>query len=449
MTKRLLGLLLLAACGHVFAQNIRIRTTMGDIDVTLLPDSAPLTVQNFLNYANKGAYNNSFFHRSVSNFVVQGGGFKWADGTSMPIPEDPPVKNEYRLSNVRGTLAMAKLGTGPDTATNQWFFNLGDNSANLNNQNGGFTVFARVANNASLAIMDRLARVPTYDLGSPFDQIPLDGYTAGSTVAESNLLRVLSITTLESPSISLNGVQTASAFGGFSYGSPGSYIEIYGGNLSGGESRAWADTDFRNGGAPRTLEGVSVTVNGVPGYVAFISPGQVNVQIPEGVPTGGPVTVAVLYRGTTSERVQFEIREFAPGLLAPASFKAGERQYVAAVHANGSFAANGQFANLPAAPAAPGETLVFYGTGFGPVAPITIPVAGQVATGATRIRAPVEFRIGDAVAEVSYAGFVPGLVGVYQFNVKVPDATPTGDAPVRVTVGGQASEQTLVLPVQR
>jgi uncharacterized protein (TIGR03437 family) len=430
------------------AQNVRIRTTVGDIDIALLPDAAPLTVQNFLNYANKGAYNNSFFHRSVRGFVVQGGGFRWAENGAQPIPEDPPVKNEFRLSNTRGTLAMAKLGSGPDTATNQWFFNLGDNSANLNNQNGGFTVFARVSTSSGLAVMDQMARVSTYNLGSPFDQIPLENYTQGAPLAESNLVRILSISILEPPAISDGGVVSASAFGGYRYAAPGSFVEIYGTNLS-SERRAWTDSDFLNGGAPRTLEGVSVTVNGVPAYVAFVSERQVNVQIPDGVPTGEPVGIVVLNRGQSSPRVSFPLRPVAPGLLAPPSFRVGARQYVAATHTDNTFVTNGQIAGISGGPAAPGEVLVFYGTGFGPVAPITIPVAGQVPTGATRLRLPLEFRIGDAAAEVSYAGLVPGLVGVYQFNVRVPANTANGDAAIRVTVDGQAAEQTLWLPVRR
>ena len=116
---------------------------------------APLTVQNFLNYVNDGDYVNTIIHRSVPGFIVQGGGFT-AEGLAEllntntnpanaigVIPSDPPVVNEFssERSNLRGTIAMAKLGGDPDSATNQWFFNLADNSTNLDNQNGGFTVF--------------------------------------------------------------------------------------------------------------------------------------------------------------------------------------------------------------------------------------------------------------------------------------------------------------------
>ena len=67
------------------AQTVRFRTTQGDIDVQLFPQSAPLTVANFLNYVNKGAYNNTFFHRSVRNFIIQAGGYRWADGKASAL----------------------------------------------------------------------------------------------------------------------------------------------------------------------------------------------------------------------------------------------------------------------------------------------------------------------------------------------------------------------------
>ena len=94
---------------------------------------------------NKGSYANSIFHRSVANFVIQGGGFRITSPTNIDsIPSDPPVVNEYKVSNTRGTIAMAKLGGDPNSATNQWFFNLRDeNATNLDFQNGGFTVSAR------------------------------------------------------------------------------------------------------------------------------------------------------------------------------------------------------------------------------------------------------------------------------------------------------------------
>jgi cyclophilin family peptidyl-prolyl cis-trans isomerase len=141
---------------------VALPTVFGDICFDLLdePDEAPETVQNFLGYFERGDFVNSFFHRLMPGFVLQGGGFRYtaADGYQR-IPQDPPVANDpdpVNRSNVRGTVAMAKLGGDPDSATNQFFINLGNNAANLDNQNGGFTVFARVVAE-DMAVVDAIA----------------------------------------------------------------------------------------------------------------------------------------------------------------------------------------------------------------------------------------------------------------------------------------------------
>ncbi|HTZ21677.1 MAG TPA: peptidylprolyl isomerase, partial [Opitutaceae bacterium] len=162
----------------------------GKINVELFSGDAPLTVTNFLNYVNRGAYTNTFIHRSVPGFVIQGGGYYLQGNSISAIAADAPVRNEYKLSNTRGTMAMAKTATGPDTATNQWFFNLADNSANLNNQNGGFTVFARVLG-TGMTVVDAIAAVQTYNatstLGADFSQLPL--LTGNLTAADLILIR--------------------------------------------------------------------------------------------------------------------------------------------------------------------------------------------------------------------------------------------------------------------
>lgn len=448
---RLIAFLLLTPL-FLAAQNptVRFTTNQGNIDVELFRDIAPLTVTNFLNYMNRGAYNGTFFHRSVRGFVIQAGGFRWANGAPGEIPSDPPIRNEYRTSNTRGTIAMAKLGSGPNTATNQWFFNLADNSANLNNQNGGFTVFGRIVNDAGLAVMDRIAAVPVFNAGGAFDAIPLINNPTGS-IQERNLVVVNTIAAIAavSPlSISSGGLITASAFGGFPAAAPGSFIEIYGSNL-GGTARGWADSDFRDGAAPTTLDSVSVTVGGVPAYVNYVSPGQINVQVPTGV-SPGDANVVVTNRGQASPAATLTIRALAPGLLAPASFKAANgAQFVAALRPNGTFVTNGIIAGLPAAPAQPGETLLFYGTGFGAIKESNIPIAGRIAQGITTLDATVDFKFGDKSGTLTYAGLAPGLVGVYQFNVVVPADAPTGDVQLNVSVAGAPLQQTLYITMRQ
>ncbi len=156
---------------------VRFASVSGNIDVTLFRDRTPLTVQNFLNYANRGVWDLTFIHRSVPGFVVQGGGFSAQGTNNYPrITQDPSVLNEPGISNLRGTIAMAKLGGNPNSATNEWFFNLGNNSSNLDGQNGGFTAFGEVRGSAGLAIMDALAAFQILNgqtVNGAFDEIPV------------------------------------------------------------------------------------------------------------------------------------------------------------------------------------------------------------------------------------------------------------------------------------
>jgi peptidyl-prolyl cis-trans isomerase A (cyclophilin A) len=137
--------------------------------------TTPATVANFLSYVDGGHYANTFIHRSVPGFVVQGGGFTVTNTSPVTVPsvtQFPAVVNEPGNTNVRGTIAMAKLGSDPNSATNQWFFNLANNAANLDAQNGGFTAFGRVLG-GGMAAVDAMAQVPRFGYGSPFDTIPL------------------------------------------------------------------------------------------------------------------------------------------------------------------------------------------------------------------------------------------------------------------------------------
>lgn len=433
---------------------------MGDIEVTLYPSYAPLTVANFLNYVKKQAYDNSFIHRTVRTTglsIIQGGGYKWDTSTSkaVEIAQDAPVQNEFNLSNTRGTIAMAKLGDDPNSATNEWFFNTADNSANLNNQNGGFTVFGRVTTTSGLAVMDKLQAVRSPNpapFASPFDSIPLVNYTSGD-LKEENLLIIRSIQILEQPPKPVirsdSGAILASGFGGAAVAAPGAFIEVYGDNLAGEISRSWAGSDFVNNRAPTVLEGASVSINGQPTFISYVSPTQLNVQIPANVPTGEPLPVVVTFRGVSSDPIRLRVLDQAGGLLAPPSFKVGDKQYAVAIRpGDGAFITNGSVAGLPAAPAERGETIVFYGTGFGLITGSSTSLGGDIAQGTSRVLAPVTFRFGSAAGQVTYAGLTPGLVGLYQFNVVVPADAPSGDVELQVSQAGTAIGQKLYIPVK-
>jgi peptidyl-prolyl cis-trans isomerase A (cyclophilin A) len=153
---------------------VSIDTSLGVLEITLHPESAPNHVENFLNYVNDDDYSNSFFHRSVPGFIIQAGGFSYSDDQFTLVPTDPAVDNEFNLSNVRGTVAMAKLSDNPNSATNQWFINLADNSTNLDNQNGGFTVFGTVSSGMSVA--DDIANLVRVNASGAFSDLPIRNF---------------------------------------------------------------------------------------------------------------------------------------------------------------------------------------------------------------------------------------------------------------------------------
>ena len=166
-------------------QVVQLNSSLGKINLELRADAAPATVTNFLGYVNSGAYSNLLIHRSMPGFVFQTGGFTLNGYTVDPVQAHAPVVNEFGLSNTRGTVAMAKVGPpeGEDptfqtinSATNQWFINLADNSDNLDNQNGGFTVFAQVIG-TGMDVVDVIEALPTYNvsdtLGPDFTDMPL------------------------------------------------------------------------------------------------------------------------------------------------------------------------------------------------------------------------------------------------------------------------------------
>lgn len=272
MHKRLfiLGLVLFTATHALRAQTngnplARFHTDLGDIDVVLLQNVAPNTVANFFHYVNRanGAYNNSFIHRSIPGFVIQGGGYKWVNNQPTAIPTDPAVANEFHASNRRGTIAMAKLDNMPNSATDQWFFNLSDsNASNLDTSNGGFTVFGNIISAAGLATMDAIAAVPVYNAGSPFDSWPLRNYTSGN-VQDANLVHVIwvkqipQINTLTHPAantIHVQGkgsasvvyqLQSASSPAAASFGNLATVTADTSGNISYNDTNAGAKKFYR------------------------------------------------------------------------------------------------------------------------------------------------------------------------------------------------------------
>lgn len=149
-------------------------TSMGQFQVELYPAKAPGTVENFINYANNGFYNGTIFHRVISTFMIQGGGFT-PDMQKKATAE--PVRNEAKngLSNARGTIAMARTND-PHSATAQFFINVQDNRnldhvSENNSREWGYTVFGRVTE--GMDVVDEIRFVETTNV-EVYSDVPVE-----------------------------------------------------------------------------------------------------------------------------------------------------------------------------------------------------------------------------------------------------------------------------------
>lgn len=156
---------------------VEFKTSQGDFKVNLFDQTTPVTVDNFLSYVNDLHYSDSVVHRVSPDFVVQGGGYSFSgDWPLTALNPNPAIQNEPVYSNVKGTIAMAKKGGNSDSATNQWFFNLNDNSSNLDLQNGGFTVFGQVIGDG-MGVIEKIAQLELCNNGS-LAGIPVVDYSS-------------------------------------------------------------------------------------------------------------------------------------------------------------------------------------------------------------------------------------------------------------------------------
>ncbi len=252
------------------------------------------------------------------------------------------------------------------------------------------------------------------------------------------------------PAVTQAGIVSASAFNPSAGVASGTWLEIFGSDIS-TTTRGWGGADFKGSNAPNSLDGVFVTINGKQAFVDYISPGQVNVQVPEDTATG-PVQLVVTNGAGSSDPVSVQKVAVAPAVLAPSAWNVGGKQYVVAQFASspGTYVGKtGLIAGLPFSPAKAGDIITIYGIGFGPVTP-NVP-AGTVAPATSRLTASPNFLFGQTAGDLScsacYAGLAPGAVGLYQFNVKVP-AAGTGDVALSVDAGGVSTKQTLFITLQ-
>jgi len=210
---------------------------------------------------------------------------------------------------------------------------------------------------------------------------------------------------------------------------PGAIISIYGTGLALVTREVRAD-DIALGFLPETLAGVSVFFGPMTAHLFYVSPLQINAQVPTGLQPGEWEVRVRVERLEARERVQ--VRPLSPGLFSVAR------------HADGRLVSR-------ADPARPGEFILFFGTGFGPTRP-------PVLSGAVAPQAPVwlatqvEAQIGGSdlrAEDIYYWGLAPGFAGLNQFNLRIPLDAASGDAEVRVGVAGEWSQPGMRIPVQR
>jgi uncharacterized protein (TIGR03437 family) len=216
------------------------------------------------------------------------------------------------------------------------------------------------------------------------------------------------------------------------------WVAIFGTNLS-QITYTWQASDIVNGALPTSLEGVSVSINGLPAYISYISPTQINVLAPDDL-TVGPVQVLVTTAQQASNSVTAQKTQFAPAFLT------FDGTYVIAQHLDYNLVGKANLlAGSATTPAKPGETIVLYGVGFGPTTPPQ-PTGQTVGTDAP-LANNVQISIGGAAATATFAGLAGS--GLYQFNVVVPASLSNGDAAVLANIGGVASQTGVAVTVQQ
>jgi uncharacterized protein (TIGR03437 family) len=247
----------------------------------------------------------------------------------------------------------------------------------------------------------------------------------------NNRVRLL----LQPPVITLSGV--VPVFSTSTTIQPGSWISIYGDNLA-------ATTTIWNGDFPTSLANTTVTIDGKPAYIWFVSPKQINVQAPDDTTTGTVPVIVTTPVGSFTSSVTL-------GPYGP-SFSLFNGKYAAAIvptSAPGNSGAGYDYIGpagaftFPSRPVKAGETIVLYGVGFGRTTPVF--PAGKATSGAAQSVTYPQITIGGVPAQVAFAGIVEA--GLFQFNVVVPPA-PSGDQPLQATIGGAATPGNVYLTLQ-
>ena len=237
------------------------------------------------------------------------------------------------------------------------------------------------------------------------------------------------------PAIKTGGVVSSASFQAVI--APNSWISLFGSNLS-SETDTWTNAVI-NGVLPTSLDGVKVSVGGQPAYVAYVSPGLINALAPN--VGSGSVSVTITNSSGTSSPVTAAVQTSEPAFFQWGTYAVATRVDYSLAVKNGTF-------SEPTVPAKPGDTIILWGTGFGPTTPST--PTGVVVPGDTTYNtsSTVTVTVGGVAATVDGAALTAGDVGLYQVAIQIPTGLADGDYPVVATVAGAQSPSSTLITVQ-
>jgi uncharacterized protein (TIGR03118 family) len=385
-------------------------------DSTIPPGFAPFNIQNlggklYVTYAKQDA-------NKLLDIAGVGNGYVDVFDTTGKLLQSLVVGGTGSLLNSPWGLAIAPATFG-NFAGDLVVGNFGDGLINAYNAaTGAFVGTLQDASGNNLAIHSLWA-LSFGNGGSGGDKDTLY-FTAGPGGLKHGLLGSISA----NPNAA-SVVNAAEVGGGIA---PNTFVSIWGTNLA-ATKRTWATQDFGANGTtlPTSLDGVSVTLNGAPAYICYISPIQINLLTPANLPTIGRVTVQVSNGTLTSNTVNATVQATAPSF-----FLFDAAGHVAATHANNTPIGTAT-STPPGTPAAPGELIILYGSGFGPTNPAA--ANGQLQTVPALLALEPVIQFNNMTGNIVWGGL--SATGLYQFNITVPIGVEDGDVSVTaMTAGG-------------
>jgi len=210
----------------------------------------------------------------------------------------------------------------------------------------------------------------------------------------------------------------------------GSWAMITGSNLA-NSRRAWQNSDFAGSNLPESLDGVSITIDGKPAFVEYISPTQINVQVPSDAAVGS-VNVQVNNNGAVSAVFAVALQPVAPAFFMNADHT------IVAIDMNGNRISS-------SSPAAPGQTVVLLATGLGPTIPAA--PAGVFVSGAPATSAPPTVTVGGIGAQVISSVLATGQAGLYQVTIQIPGNAPAGEAAIQASIDGVQTQSGVTIAI--